>query len=146
MSHLARIRQQQQSWGRRALGLFVAVWMKLALQPCAMAFELAADPDCLHCPPEQMQEHGGMHGGMDHEMPCADGMSDCAIIEDLNVDARGDQTKLKDAPGDAAIAILPHEFVAPFPPPADATLLPRFASARSGAPPPLHVLHCVYLK
>jgi len=146
LSYLARVRQHQQPWGRRALGLFVAVWLNLALQPCAMAYELAADPDCLHCPPEQMQGHGDMHGDMDHEMPCDDGLSDCAIVENLNVDARGDQLKVKDAPSDVAIAIVPHELVPLFPAPADATLLPRYASVHSGAPPPIHVLHCVYLK
>ena len=93
-----------------------------------------------------MQEHGGMHVDMDHEMPCADGMSDCAVIENLNVDARGDQLKLKDASGDAAIAILPHELAAQFPLPADRILLPQYASVRAGAPPPLNVLYCVYLK
>lgn len=146
MSHLASIRQKQQTWSRRALGLFAAVWLNLALQPCAMAYELADDPDCPNCPPTQMQSHDDMHGSIDHEMPCADGMADCAIVEDLNVDARGDQLKLKDAPADTPLAIAPHELALPFQQPVDATLRPRYASVHAGAPPPLHVLHCVYLK
>ena len=143
MSHLKGIGQRQQSCGRRALGLFVAVWLNLALQPCAMAYQVE-DEDCPRCPPAQTHEHGGMHGNMDHKMPCAGGLSDCAIGEDLNVDARGDQLKVKDAPGDAAVTS--HELLVQFPPPMHATRLPRYASVYSGAPPPLHVLYCVYLK
>lgn len=146
MSHLASIRQKQQTWGRRALGLFVAVWLNLALQPCAMAFEFADDSDCLNCPPAQMHEHGDMRGNMDQKMPCADSMADCAIVDDLNVDARGDQLKLKDAPADTPLAIAPHELTLPFQQPVDAKLHPRYASVHAGAPPPLNVLYCVYLK
>ena len=145
MSHLISMRQQQQSWSRRALGLFVAIWLNLALQPCAMAYQ-AEDHDCPHCPPAQTHEHGGMHGNMDQKMPCADGLSDCAVDDDLNVDARGGQLKVKDAPVDAAIAIVPRELEVQFPPPADTATLPRYASVHPGAPPPLHVLYCVYLK
>jgi len=146
LNSLASIRQQQQTWGRRALGLFVAVWLNLALQPCAMAFESTDDPDCAHCPPAQMHEHGDMHGNMDDKMPCADGMADCMVVDDLTVDARGDQLKLKDAPADTPLAIALHELTLPFQRPFDATIHPRYATVHAGAPPPLHVLHCVYLK
>ena len=146
LSHLARIRQQQQSWGRRALGLFAAVWLNLALQPCAMAFEVGDDHDCPHCPPAQTLEHGGVHGGMDHELPCADGLSDCAVADDLNLDGRSGPSKLKDAPSDAAVAIAPHELELLFRQPAGATRRSCHASMHAGAPPPLYILHCVYLK
>jgi hypothetical protein len=153
LSHLARIRQQQQSRGRRALGLFVAVWLNLALQPCAMALQSEDNYNCLHCPPAQAQaqaqahehEHGGMHGDMDHEMRCADDLSDCVLVQDLNHDGRSGQFKLKDAPSDIAVAVAPHELAVQFQRPADTPLRPRYTSVPAGAPPPLHVLYCVYL-
>lgn len=146
MSHFVRIRQQQQTWSRRALGLFAAVWLNLALQPCAMAFEVVEDHDCQHCPPEQMQEHGGMHGGMDDSMPCADNMADCAIVAALNHDGRDGKIKLKDMPADTPVAIAPHDLTLPVQRPVNATIHLRYASVHAGAPPPLHVLYCVYLK
>ncbi|MDH3612433.1 MAG: hypothetical protein OEU90_01855 [Gammaproteobacteria bacterium] len=145
MSQLASIRQRQQTWGRRALGLFVAVWLNLALQPCAMAYTAGDDHDCPHCPPAETHEHGGMHGNMDHKVPCADGLSDCAVAEDVNHDGRNGQSKLKDAPTDTTFAIASDELAAPYHHPVDATSLPRYASVHAGAPPPLHVLNCVYL-
>ena len=146
LSHLASIRQQQQSRGRRALGLFVAVWLNLALQPCAMAFAVEDDNDCLHCPPVQSVEHGGMHGAMDHDMPCADGLSDCAIAGDLNHDGRGGQFKLKDAPANLVIAIASDELSLSFGQVVSERPPPRYASVHAGAPPPLNILYCVYLK
>ena len=95
MSLVAKIRQRQQTWARRALGLFVAVWLNLALQPCAMALESMQDNDCPNCPPAQAHEHDGMHAGMGHEMPCASAAADCSFSEDLNYDGRSDQPKLK---------------------------------------------------
>ena len=145
MSQLFSIRQCQQSRGRRALGLFVAVWLNLALQPCAMALEADDDHDCPHCPPAQVHEHGDMHGNMDNKMPCADGLSDCAIVEDLNHDGRSGQFQLKDAPVDIPVAIAPHELAEPFRQVATERPPPRYASVHAGAPPPLHVLYCVYL-
>jgi len=146
LSYLASSRQQAQSQGFRALGLFAAVWLSLALQPCAMAFAADDDHDCPHCPPAQTQEHGGMHGNMDNKMPCVDGLSDCAIAEDLNVDGRGGQFKLKDAPVNILLAIAPQELALPFQRPANATRLPRHTPVHAGAPPPFYVLNCVYLK
>ena len=145
MSLLANIRQRQQTWARRALGLFVAVWLNLALQPCAMALESMQDNDCPHCPPAQTHEHGGTHESMGHEMPCATAAADCSFSEDLNHDARGDQLKLKDAHVDSPIAISSRELVLPYSRPADFRPRPRYASVHTGAPP-LNVLHCVYLK
>jgi hypothetical protein len=146
LSHLASIRRQQQSWGRRALGLFVAVWLNLALQPCAMAYQVDDDHDCLKCPPMQMQEHADMHGDMDDEMPCADSLADCFVDEDLNHDGRGGQIKLKDLSNDIPLVIADFAPLLGFQNPSDAVSLPRYASVHSGAPPPLYVLHCIYLK
>ena len=150
MSLLANIRQRQQTWARRALGLFVAVWLNLALQPCAMALESMQDNDCPHCPPAQTHAHDGMHDrmheSMGHEMPCASATADCSFSEDLNHDARGDQLKLKDAHIDSPTAISCREFALPYGNPVDFLPRPRYASVHTGASPPLNVLHCVYLK
>ena len=145
LSYLANIRLTQQSWGRRALGLFVAVWLNLALQPCAMAF--TADSDCPNCPPAQTHEHAGLHGdmsGMDEQMPCADGLDDCFIDDDLNHDGRSGESKAKDAPNTSA-AIFSQEMSLNWHRSADVTPRPRYASMHAGAPPSLHVLYCVYL-
>jgi len=146
LSHLANSRQEQQSRGRRALGLFAAVWLNLALQPCAMAFAAEDHNDCLHCPPVQSLEHDGVHGDMGHDIPCADGLSDCALVDALSHDGRSGKIKLNDTPVDTLLAIAPHELAVPFRQPANTTLHPRYTSVHAGAAPPLHVLHCVYLK
>jgi hypothetical protein len=146
LSLLANIRHQQKTWARRALGLFVAVWLNLALQPCAMALESMQDKDCAHCPPAQMQEHGGMHASMVDEMPCADAATDCSFSEDLNHDGRSGQLKLKDAQIDTPVAIAPREFTLFNGSPASFQLRPRYASVHAAASPPLNVLYCVYLK
>ena len=146
LSLLANIRQQQQTWARRALGLFVAVWLNLALQPCAMALGSMQDKDCAHCPTAQMHEHSGMHESMGHDMPCADVATDCSFSEDLNHDGRSGQLKLKDAQVDAPAAIAPREFASFTGRPVSIRPRPRYASVHAAAPPPLNVLYCVYLK
>ena len=146
MSLLANIRQRQHTWARRALGLFVAVWLNLALQPCAMALEAVQDNDCPHCPPAQTHEHEGMHESMSHEMLCASAAADCSFSEDLNHDGRSDQPKLKDAHIDSPIAISSRELALFYGNPVDYRPPPRYTSVHTGAPPPLNVLHCVYLK
>jgi len=143
---LANIRHRQQTWARRALGLFVAVWLNLALQPCAMALESMQGKDCAHCPTAQMQKHGGMHENMGDDMPCADAATDCSFSEDLNHDGRSGQLKLKDAQFDAPVAITHREFDSFNGSPANFQPRPRYAIVHAAAPPPLNVLHCVYLK
>lgn len=60
----------------RWLGVFVAVWLNLAVQPCAMA--LGLDRDCPHCPPvqhEDMAHHG--HHAEEVDAGCDSLLSDC---------------------------------------------------------------------
>ena len=141
MHGIASIRKQQQTWGRRALGLFVAVWLNLALQPCAMANAMEAEQQ-----PMQMHEHGGAHGNMDMQMPCADGVADCSIDDDLNHDGRGGQIKLENLSNDIPLLVADYSSELRLQRSGDATTQPRYASVHSGAPPPLYVLHCIYLK
>jgi len=145
LSHMANSRQQQQTRGHRALGLFALVCLNLALQPCAMALQ-SDDYDCGHCPPAQASGHAETHAGHDQDAPCADATSDCAMADDWNHDGRGGQFKVKDAPTDTLIAITPHELAAPFRRPADAILRSRYALSHAATAPPLYVLNCVYLK
>ncbi len=131
------------SRGRRALGLFVAVWLNLALQPCAMAYEAPGDHDCPDCPPAEMHGdhgmHGAMHDSMSAEMPCADELSDCMVDEDVSHDVRGDKLQLKDGP--SAILYTSTDFALPELAPQRRVPVPRRSSAHPGAPPPLHLLN-----
>ena len=145
MSYPASISSERRTRGRRALGLFAAVWLNLALAPCAMAYESQDDHDCPHCPPAEEHGHHDMHAGMQAEMPCADGMSDCSLDGDFSHDVRNGKAKLKDTQHE-----LPAFVAADEPPPQPVVrhhqrAPPWFATAHAGASPPLHVLYCVYL-
>ncbi len=134
----------RQSLGQRALGLFAAVWLSLALAPCTMAIE--ADHDCPHCPPAHEHEMAGHHGHSTPaaKAPCASLDAPCGELDDVSLDGRSGQLKAKDL-GDLPVAIVPglehwdtvvatsiHEATGP----------PRWP----GSSTPLHILHCVYLK
>ena len=68
---LATIRQQKASWTPGVLGLFVFVWLNLALQPCAMAMDSEHEHDCPRCPPAHQQSH--QHDqGQPHHLPSKD--------------------------------------------------------------------------
>lgn len=132
------------NWGHPVLGLLAAVWLNLALQPCAMAME--ADHDCPHCPPahehEMMAHHG--HGEAKAEAPCASLEAPCGELDDVSMDGRSGQLKVKDTV-ELPVAIA-HE-------PATSTVTAgercNYATGppqRAGLSPPLHVLFCVYLK
>lgn len=147
MSHSAAQTGRQNSRGRKALGLFVAVWLNLALQPCAMAYEVAGNHDCPDCPPSEMQGHhdmhDGMHDSMPDEMPCAEDLTDCMIDEDVNHDVRGDKLELKDVPPAVVYALASSDCLELSS--ERGISAPRYASVHPGAPPPLHLLNCVFL-
>ena len=140
----ANSRTYRQSPGQRALGLFAAVWLNLALAPCAMAAE--ADHDCPHCPPAHEHEMAGHHGhdAGQAKAPCASADSACGELEDVSIDGRNGQLKLEE-PGDLppAIPLLADDWgtvaVAPI---QESTGPPDWP----GGAPPIHVLNCVYLK
>ena len=144
MGHPASSRKQQ-SRGRRAIGLFAAVWLNLALAPCAMAVEAEEDHNCPHCPPAEMQGHHDMHAGMHAEMSCADDLSDCGLDDSFSHDTRGGQSQLKDAQhelptaavgSNAGFSELAH--VRQRAPPPGETGPPP-------AGPPVYLLNCVFL-
>ena len=129
---------------RQVLGLFAAVWLNVALQPCAMALE--ADHDCPHCPPAHEHEMVAHHG---HEMPkaetpCASMQAQCGELDDVSFDGRSGQLKIKDTV-ELPVAILP-DLAAPAVTVAERCHFPTGPPPHAGLSPPLHVLHCVYLK
>jgi hypothetical protein len=105
-----------------------------------------ADNDCPHCPPAHEHEMAGHHGHAveAEQAPCASADAGCGELDDVSLDGRGGQLKLKDlgdlpaviepCPDDwgAAAAATVHESTGP----------PDWP----GGAPPIHVLNCVYLK
>ena len=112
MSLLGTIRQRKAPWTRRVLGMFVVVWLNMALQPCAMAFGDAIDHTCQHCPPAHVEAtaahtgHGADHSNSD-TAPCETDASQCTLLEDFNYDGRVNNVKVKDAPSDGPVCIAP---------------------------------------
>jgi hypothetical protein len=131
------------SRGLRALGLFAAVWLNLALSPCAMAYQAFEQHDCPDCPSSPMTGHHDMHDGKTVQAPCADDLTDCMIDDDFSHDGRTGQLKVDDTP-DSGLGL----------PAIDVVILdtrtcrsesPRYSAGRPGAPPPIYLLNCVFL-
>ena len=136
--------KRRHSLGRRALGLFAAVWLNLALQPCAMA--MAADHDCPHCPPANEHEMAGHHGHavQAEQAPCASLDPGCGELDDVSLDGRSGQLKLKDL-GELPVAVAPC-YDSRFTTPATTIHESTGPPVWPGGAPPIHVLNCVYLK
>ncbi len=127
----------------RVLAVVLALWVNLAVQPCAMA--MGADSDCPHCPPAVEHTVAGAHKhhGEDIASDCGSLAADCGEFDDFSVDSRGAQSKLKDNAEDIApLPVLPGE------PPAIPPVIPLAATGPPDiavVPPPLHLLNCVFL-
>ena len=132
------------SRGRSALGLFAAVWLNLALQPCAMAFETPQGPVCPHCPPAHEQAMPAHHSHDTAGMHCMSLHAGCSDLGGVSVDHRGDLPKIKQ-PGE-----LPALIMGDYPEPRIEAVryLPQPVNPRDGpaTAPPRNVLFCVYLK
>lgn len=134
MKGLSAIRRQGITRGRHVLGIFLAAWMAVILQPCAVAGDV--EHDCPHCPPEMVHEGH-------HEEAVSD--TDCAIGGQIGYETRNPQPKLDDV-SSHVVAFLRQVLDD-----IDLTLGShhRFSSTKSHAfpsGPPLNVLNCVYLK
>ena len=136
-------RQARSTVTSRVLAVVVALWLNLAVQPCAMAF--SDDHDCPHCPPEQDMQMAGHHGHQADkaETDCDSSQPDCGDIDDFSLDGRNTLGKLKAKP-------LPVAIVAPVSP--TAALSPIGFSTTAADPPdpvasttPLHLIYCVFL-
>ncbi len=121
----------------------MVAWLNLALTPCAMAFDAV---------PETEQAHGhGQQHEQQHEHNCprcppaATTVVDCVSPDESALDARNSFVKLKDAPAEQPVAILPPEVL--FPVAVVRSPAPdRCYYQTPGNPPPLNILYCVYLK
>ncbi len=148
LNTLAIVRQRQIPWARRVLGMFVVVWLNLALQPCAMA--LGDEHDCPQCPPAQSREMPSQGSHESHDKAregaaCNADASQCSFSARYNYDGRTVQIKVKDAPNDVPVAVAPAITVLTV---ADMVSVPRgfnVSSDRPGVPPSLNILYCVYL-
>lgn len=137
-------RYNEGSAKRRVLGVFVALWLSLGLQPCAVAS--IEDVDCPHCPTGQEQPMAAMGEHCDPQNGSAHSSapSDCYEVEESAVDGRLGQVDFKDA-GKVLVAIPSSEPFAAI----------RFDSCSSNVvdppdqavhvrPIPLYILYCVY--
>jgi len=132
---------------RKALGLMLAVWVSLAVQPCAVAAVSAEE--CPHGPvpaettPEPERNHcGSLVTGSEEVASCASAESECCDLEEGIVNVR---VELPDFGDD--ITVLPASVPASHP-----CLGPCEESGNAAGPPepsggsvPLHVLKCLYL-
>lgn len=145
MTTIAAIRSMKSRSSRSVLGMLAVLWFNMVLQPCAMAS--GADHDCPHCPPAHeaaMSAHHGHHGQDIAVNPCASMQSDCCDLGVSNFSSRGSELKIKDVFEQPAL-------VADIAPWLDTISVDRPVSSTGPPPPlaaspPLHVLHCVYLK
>ncbi len=133
VSLLGVLRKQQARWARPTLGVFAAVLLAMALQPCAMALGSTMN-DCPHCPTQAQDP-----------LPCDPaGAQDCLYFDRLNYDGRTETLKLEDAPGDVSVVVAPG--AASLPSVQVSTLLSQsVVSPRYPAGPSLNISFCVFL-
>jgi hypothetical protein len=150
MNPLANIRQRQIPWTHRVLGLFVVLWLNIALQACAMALTDEHQHNCPQCPTAQPQEipPQGSHESYDKALEgasCNADASQCAYSDDYNYDGRTVQVKAKDAPSDVPVAIAPAIVALSLADTVSVSPGPHDPSRQPGVPPSLNILYCVYL-
>lgn len=151
MNLLATIRQRQASWTRRVLGVFVVVWLSLALQSCVMVFSDLNQDGCLFCPPEHSGQLSSQtaneaeHSDLGTSL-CESNEIQCTSVDEVNYDGGVVRVKVEDAPSDLPDSIAPRSVAgsreislsAALPDSSDSSFLP-------GDPLPLNILHCIYL-
>ena len=132
---------------RKALGLVLAVWVSLAVQPCAVA--AVSTEECPHCPvtAESTSEPERSHRGsivttVEETVSCVSAQAECCDVEEGIVNFRIESSDL-----DEGNNVLPTSAPASHP-----RLGPCEESGNAAGPPepsggsvPLHVLKCVYL-
>lgn len=124
------------------LGVLAIFWLNLAVMPCAMAIE--ADTRDEHCPQMSSQAiaHEDGHQVSQPEVNCLSMQADCCSFVQSTVDNRAGTDKFKK---DTSAAI---SSLASWPNQQSSQVLQR--EHRPPDPgyrtPPLHILHCVYLK
>lgn len=134
MKGLSAIRRQGVTRGRHVLGIFLAAWLAIILQPCAVAGEF--EHECPHCPPEMM--HEGHQGELLNS-------TDCVIGGQIGFEARGLQPKSDDVSPQVPVFLAQTLNEIDLSPGSNL----QFSNTRShilSSGPPLNVLNCVYLK
>ncbi|MDZ7769923.1 MAG: hypothetical protein U5K38_12965 [Woeseiaceae bacterium] len=131
----------QRPGAHSVLALLMVAWLNLALMPCAMAFEAVPETEWSHGH-EQPEQH---EHDCPHCPPAGTTAADCLSPDESTLDARNGYVKLKDAPAEQPVVIMPPQFLSP------TAVLRSPAPDRCyyqspGTPPPLNVLYCVYLK
>jgi hypothetical protein len=127
----------------RVLAIACALWLNLAVGPCAMAFDTGHD--CPHCPPSQEDPMVAHHGGHGNEAdPGCDTLPmDCGDVDEFSLDGRSSLSKLKDK--NEVVAILPATLPkVTFDPVAYSTTAAD-PPGPTAAQPPIHLLNCVFL-
>lgn len=132
------------------LGLFVVVWLNMALQTCAMAFGDEHEHNCPQCPPAQSREMPSQRSHESSDMtlvsaPCNADASQCGFSDDYNYDNRTVQIKVKDAPSDVPVAIAPAVIALSVADMVSVSPGPDYPWHQPGVPPSLNILYCVYL-
>lgn len=132
---------------RKVFGLLLALWVSLAIQPCAVA--AVSEHDCPHCPteieaaPESQHHHG--HAASANETgqaaDCGATQADCCELVEGIASVRVDSPEPDDEIPAITSAPPPGVLDAPRARPALAVPLPQLVAARV----PLHIIKCVYL-
>jgi len=109
------MRQRKAPWTRSVLGLFVVVWLNVALQPCALAYGGSTGIGRAHCPPVQTEDvsarsEDGASQSDSNIVLCETSSAQCAFVDDFNYDGRVIEVKVKHEPSVEPFAIVP-----PFP-------------------------------
>ncbi len=127
------------------------VWLNMALLPCAMALEDMQEHGCPYYPAAfsgEMPSHSadGSNDMLPEGASCCDlKASQCAFFDDYNFDGRTVQSKVKDAPYEVPVAIVPTVVAMPVADSVPVSPVIGDASLRPGHRLPLNVLNCVYL-
>ena len=144
------MRRKQRRWAPRVLASWCVVWLGLAMQPCAMAFDVSEHG--------QNQQHHGMLGDVQEDShhcsycpsvadagttDCIDNQARCGYPEGFDYDGRVQQLKQTDI-GDL---VLPSTFV-PVPVTESVQYNQVCGSTAFLTPggPPVHLQFCVFLK
>lgn len=150
MNLIGNIRGKQRRWTPHVLASWCVVWLGLAMQPCAMAFDVA-DLD-------QNPQHHGMHGGAQADSPycpycpdmenagatdCTGDQASCSYPDGIDYDGRVQQLKK----ADVGEWVLPSTFI-PIPA-AESLICDRVhgsAVLTTPSEPPVYLQLCVFLK
>jgi hypothetical protein len=136
------------SGARNVFGLLLALWVSLAIQPCAMA--AVSEHDCPHCPAEieaaddsgHHHDHGAAQGGAGMSAECDSATADCCDLEDRIVGVRVALPDFDDGDSVMLMSVAPPGVLdVPRAPPELAVPLPQV----SGRFVPLNIVNCVYL-